>query len=132
MLLLGWNSDRTGERRWHFAIPQLTSAVALSCLVLFAAIKRHSGGIAFVRYIWTVAYLPAFWALPSSFLSASRLPRQLGSSIAWRASVDFLVPRFSASFSQRTGSFHSGFIIMIACWVLASVLVMLCPRDRAR
>src|SRR3954451_9730466 len=23
MLLLGWNSDRTRERRWHFAIPQL-------------------------------------------------------------------------------------------------------------
>src|SRR3954469_4783798 len=29
MLVLGWSSDRTGERRWHFAIPQLTAAVAL-------------------------------------------------------------------------------------------------------
>ncbi len=30
MLILGWSSDRTGERRWHFAIPQLTAALALS------------------------------------------------------------------------------------------------------
>ena len=27
MLLLGWNSDRTRERRWHFAVPQLTAAL---------------------------------------------------------------------------------------------------------
>src|SRR6202011_2946378 len=29
MLLLGWNSDRTRERRRHFAFPQLTAALAL-------------------------------------------------------------------------------------------------------
>lgn len=29
MLILGSSSDRMGERRWHFAVPQLTAAVAL-------------------------------------------------------------------------------------------------------
>src|SRR4051812_46504619 len=29
MLALGWSSDRSGERRWHFAVPQLTAALAL-------------------------------------------------------------------------------------------------------
>ncbi len=29
MLLLGWNSDRMRERRWHFAIPQLIAALGL-------------------------------------------------------------------------------------------------------
>ena len=35
MLLLGWNSDRTRERRWHFAVPQLTAALrwARGCLL---------------------------------------------------------------------------------------------------
>jgi len=33
--------------------------------------------------------------------------------------------------SQRSGSFHSGFIFMIACWTVASLLVLLCPRERA-
>src|SRR3954453_23399659 len=28
MLVVGWNSDRTRERRWHFAIPQLVAALA--------------------------------------------------------------------------------------------------------
>jgi len=30
MVAVGRHSDRTGERRWHFAIPQLTAALALS------------------------------------------------------------------------------------------------------
>ena len=30
MLVLGWSSDRTRERRWHFAVPQLTAAVGLA------------------------------------------------------------------------------------------------------
>src|SRR5207249_4635452 len=34
MLLLGWNSDRTLERRWHFAVPQLTAALALGAWFL--------------------------------------------------------------------------------------------------
>src|SRR5256714_5257630 len=29
MLLLGWNSDRTRERRWHFSVPQFNAALAL-------------------------------------------------------------------------------------------------------
>jgi uncharacterized membrane protein (GlpM family) len=33
--------------------------------------------------------------------------------------------------SQQTGSFDTGFILMIACWTIAALLVLLCPRDRA-
>ena len=45
MLVLGWSSDRTGERRWHFAIPQLTAALALSVVVLHPAFEcaAHRG-----------------------------------------------------------------------------------------
>ena len=32
--------------------------------------------------------------------------------------------------SQRSGSFNGGFAVMIACFVIASVLVLICPRER--
>ena len=71
MLALGWSSDRTRERRWHFAAPQLTAAVALIALLAFP----HSNALLVALFtlmgFGTVAYLPAFWALPSAFLSAS-------------------------------------------------------------
>src|SRR5207244_8486919 len=63
MLFLGWNSDRTHERRWHFAGPQLTAAAGLSAWLLLP----HSNTLLLVVFsligFGTIAYLPSFWAL---------------------------------------------------------------------
>jgi MFS transporter, ACS family, tartrate transporter len=130
MLLLGWNSDRTRERRWHFAIPQLTAALALSAWFVLP----HSNAMLVVLFtllgFGTVAYLPSFWALPSAFLISSAAAAAIG-FINCMASIGGLVgPKVIGELSERTGSFNSGFIFMIACWTIASALVLLCPRER--
>jgi ACS family tartrate transporter-like MFS transporter len=129
MLLLGWNSDRTRERRWHFAIPQLTAALALSAWF----VAPHSNALLIVVFtligFGTVAYLPSFWALPSAFLTSSAAAAAVG-FINFTASIGgFFGPKIIGDLSQRTGSFNMGFIFMIACWTIASVLVLLCPRE---
>ena len=45
MLIVGWSSDRAGERRWHFAIPQLTAALAFGAVVFHPAFEcaAHCG-----------------------------------------------------------------------------------------
>ena len=130
MLLLGWNSDRTRERRWHFAIPQLTAALALSAWLLLP----HSNALLIVVFtlvgFGTVAYLPSFWALPSAFLTSSAAAAAVG-FINCTASVGgFVGPKIIGDLSQRTGSFRGGFVFMIACWIIASLLVLLCPRKQ--
>ena len=42
---------------------------------------------------------------------------------------DHWSPKIIGELSQRTGSFNTGFIFMIACWIIASLLVLLCPRE---
>jgi MFS transporter, ACS family, tartrate transporter len=131
MLWFGSSSDRTGERRWHFAIPQLTAALALiACLVV-----PHSNAFLVVVFslvgFGTIAYLPSFWALPSSFLTSSAAAAAIGFINCTASIGGFVGPKIIGDLSQRTGSFHSGFIFMIACWIVASVLVLLCPRERA-
>jgi ACS family tartrate transporter-like MFS transporter len=39
-------------------------------------------------------------------------------------------PKIIGEISQRTGSFNGGFKVMITCFVIASVLVLVCPRER--
>jgi sugar phosphate permease len=130
MLLLGWNSDRTRERRWHFAIPQLAAALALSAWFFVP----HSIALVIVVFtligFGTTAHLPSFWALPSSFLTSSAAATAIG-FISCTASIGgFFGPKIIGDLSQRTGSFDGGFIFMIACWAIASALVLLCPRAR--
>jgi D-galactonate transporter len=131
MLLLGSNSDRTGERRWHFAIPQLTAAVAL---IAWLALP-HSNVLLIALFtlvgFGTVAYLPSFWALPSAFLSSSAAAAAIGFINCTASIGGYFGPKIIGDISQRTGSFNGGFAVMIVCFVIASVLVLVCPRERS-
>ncbi len=132
MLVLGWSSDRTHERRWHFAIPQLIAALALGAWFL----APHSNVWLVLVFtlvgFGTTAYLPSFWALPSAFLTSSAAATAIGFINCVASIGGFVGPKIMGELSQRTGSFHGGFIFMIACWTIASVLVLVCPRERQR
>jgi ACS family tartrate transporter-like MFS transporter len=131
MLALGWSSDRTRERRWHFAAPQLTAAVALIALLAFPHSNLLLVALFTLVGFGTVAYLPAFWALPSAFLSASAAAAAVGFINCTASIGGFFGPKMIGDISQRSGSFNGGFAVMIACFVIASVLVLICPRERA-
>jgi MFS transporter, ACS family, tartrate transporter len=132
MLLIGWNSDRTRERRWHFALPQLTAAAGLAAWFVLP----HSNATLLVVFtligFGTVAYLPAFWALPSAFLSSAAAAAAVGFINCTASIGGFAGPKIFGDLSQRTGSFNTGFAVMIACWVIASALVLFCPRETMR
>ena len=131
MLLLGWNSDRTRERRWHFAVPQLTAALALSVWFFLAPSNALLVIVFSLVAFGTIAYLPSFWALPSAFLSNSAAAAAVGFINCTASIGGFVGPKIIGELSQRTGSFGGGFMFMIACWTIASVLVLLGPRERA-
>lgn len=130
MLLLGWSSDRTGERRWHFAFPQLAAAVSLSAWFL----APHSVALLLIAFtlvgFGTTAYLPSFWALPSSFLASSAAAAAVGFINCTASIGGFFGPKIIGELSQRSGSFRGGFVFMIACWIIASLLVLICPREK--
>ena len=131
MLLLGWNSDRTRERRWHFAIPQLTAALALG--IWFFLPPSHLLLVIVFSLIafGTIAYLPSFWALPGAFLSSSAAAAAVGFINCTASIGGFVGPKIIGELSQRNGSFNAGFVVMIACWTIASILVLICPRERS-
>jgi sugar phosphate permease len=132
MLILGWNSDRTRERRWHFAIPQLTGALALGVWFLLPPSNILLVVVFSLVAFGTIAYLPSFWALPGAFLSSSAAAVAVGFINCTASIGGFVGPKIIGELSQRSGSFGGGFLFMITCWAIASVLVLLCPRERAR
>jgi len=131
MLFFGWSSDRMRERRWHFALPQLTAAFALGAWFFLP----HSNAMLVVIFalvgFGTIAYLPSFWALPSAFLSASAAAAAVGFINCTASIGGYFGPKIFGELSQRTGSFNTGFVFMIASWIVASVLVLLCPREHS-
>jgi ACS family tartrate transporter-like MFS transporter len=78
MLINGWHSDKTSERRLHSAIP-LLAAGAMFGLV---TILRHDMGTAvFCMLLGSglmYAYYPTFWAIPTMMLSEAAAAATFG------------------------------------------------------
>jgi len=132
LLAAGWSSDRMCERRWHFAIPQFAAALALSAWFVLPHSNALLVVLCSIIACGTIAYFPAFFTLPSEFLSSAGAAAAIG-FINATASVGggYGGPKIFGELSQRTGSFNTGFVVMIACWIIGSVLVLICPRERS-
>jgi ACS family tartrate transporter-like MFS transporter len=124
MILLGWSSDRTGERRWHTAIPLFGGGVALALSV--AAGSYVVVGIILLALatvgVWT--YLPSFWALPTTILSEAAAAASIGLINSVGNLGGFVGPYAVGYLQTATGSTHAGMMTLVASLALAGFLVL--------
>src|SRR5215472_11448603 len=127
--LNGWHSDRTGERRWHAAIPLL-----LSGFFLFMAIRMGSNVFLSMLFFVGVggAYFgfhPAFWPVPTEFLTESAAAASIGLINSVGNLGGFVGPFIVGYLLTRTNSFRAGLSFLVGSF-LASATLMLLVRAR--
>ncbi|CAF0914087.1 unnamed protein product [Rotaria sordida] len=132
ILVIGFSSDRTKERRFHAAIPILIGAIGLG-LTLIRQQPLFTMIILFtVASIGTKAYLPAFWSLPSLFLSESAAAGSIGLINSIGNLGGGVGPILLGVFKDRTGSFFLGILLLSISMCLTSVIIMILRFDRHR
>jgi ACS family tartrate transporter-like MFS transporter len=126
MLALGWNSDRTGERRWHTAAAYAVLAVGLAGGV-WAGENVALGLVMFsLAGIGISARLPAFWALPSALLGGAAAAASIGAINCIGNLGGFVGPYVLGALSDSNGgSFTAGMWVLAATALLAGVLILL-------
>ncbi|MDT5120902.1 MAG: transporter, family, tartrate transporter [Acidobacteriota bacterium] len=128
MLIVGWNSDRTGERQWHTAI----SLLAVSLGLLLSAVMNQRVGLAVAMFCLAGAglysYLPGFWALPTTFLTASAAAAAIGLINSFGNLGGFVGPYVVGYLNESMGSFYAG-IVYLSCSALASACLILSVRQ---
>jgi sugar phosphate permease len=131
MLLIGWTSDRTGERRWHTAV----SLLAVSLGLALSALANQRVGLAVAMFCLAGAglygYLPGFWALPTTFLTESAAAAAVGLINSFGNLGGFVGPYVVGYLNKSTGSFYAG-IIYLSCSALASACLILCVRHSSQ
>jgi ACS family tartrate transporter-like MFS transporter len=124
MLVIGYSSDRTKERRFHAAIPILIGAIGLA-LTLIRHQPLTTMIILFtVTSIGTKAYLPAFWSLPSLFLSESAAAGSIGFINSIGNIGGGVGPSLLGVLKDLTGSFFLGILLLSISMVLTAVILM--------
>jgi MFS family permease len=123
MLMNGWHSDRTGERRWHTAVPLLCAGIAYALLPaasssfpLVMVLLVLGGGIMF-------AYYPVFWSMPTAVLSETAAAACFGLINAMGHTGGFVGPYAVGYLNDRTGSLLAAFVFIGASYLLAGGIV---------
>ncbi|HYM10487.1 MAG TPA: MFS transporter [Bryobacterales bacterium] len=130
MLVVGWHSDRTGERRWHTALSIFAVAAAL------AASQAVGDSVALSLVLFSIAamglysYLPSFWALPTTFLSSAAAAACIGLINAFGNLGGFVGPYAVGFLSNKTGNYAAGVFYLVASAVVSGLLVLLLRGTR--
>lgn len=123
---VGWSSDRFHERRWHAILPIVIGASGL----LLAPWTQ--GNLVLTLLCFTIAatgmksYMPAFWALPNMFLTASAAAGSIGLINSVGNLGGFLGPTVMGAVKKSSGSYVTGlYFLATTCLCSAFIIFML-------
>jgi len=123
-VFIGWSSDHFQERRLHATLPIYLGAVALSCALLTQG--RLWLTVALFTLVMTglKAYLPAFWSLPSLFLSEAAAAGSIGLINSVGNLGGALGPYVLGFVKESTGSFENGILFLSASMAVSATIIL--------
>lgn len=129
-LFVGWNSDRTGERRLHTAIPIYVGGAALA-LTLVQGLSLPAMLLLFTAVaLGLKAYLPAFWSLPSLFLTEAAAAGSIGLINSVGNLGGAVGPTLVGAVSDATGSYKWGIAYLSLSIATAATIIVLLGLGR--
>jgi D-galactonate transporter len=128
MLVVAKSADRSGERRWHVAIPGLLGAVGLALSVVFA----HNPALAIAALTLGLAgimtTLPLFWSLPTSFLAGAGAAAGIALINSLGNLSGFVSPYAIGWLKEATGSTDTGVYLLACAMVVGTLLTLSVPK----
>jgi len=124
MLLLGWSSDRTKERRWHTALPMIVAGTGLALAVLSQNVPILMIAMFCLAAAGMYGYFPAFWSLPSGFLTGTVAAALIGTINSIGNLGGFAGPYVVGYLNRIAHSFSAGVICLALSAVVAAGLIL--------
>ncbi len=121
ILINGMWAHRTGELRWHTALPVLATGVSLGLAVLAGDRMWLTLGLFCLAGFTSQAYLPVFWTLPTTLLGKSAAATAVG-LICLGNLGGFAGPWIFGYLKTITGHYDAGLLVLAGCMLLAGTL----------
>jgi MFS transporter, ACS family, tartrate transporter len=133
MILFSRNSDRTGERLWHVAVPCLLATAGLLGAGLTLAVDPILAmGCFCLAGFGISASLPCFWNLPTAWMG----PAAAAGGIAVINSLGnisgYVAPQMVGVLRDATGSYEIPMIVASLFMFAAAICILLSPRVAGR
>ncbi|HXX44549.1 MAG TPA: MFS transporter [Candidatus Acidoferrales bacterium] len=130
MLITGWHSDRTGERKWHAIIATLAAAAGLAISQLAGASPPVVVAGFSIAAMGIYSYYPPYWTLPTKLLSVGAAAAAYG-FINMIANLGGFVGPYAIGFlTDLTGTYVAGVLLLVTSAIISGV-TLACLRMRA-
>jgi MFS transporter, ACS family, tartrate transporter len=127
MLGVGYSSARTGEKRWHGAIPMFLAALAL-----FAGTWLKSPWLGFVSVcvagIGVYSAFGVWWSYPTTFLAGAAAAGAVGLINSSGNVGGYVGPYLTGLVKSLTGSFQWAYLFLAVSLTLAGALMLTLKR----
>lgn len=131
-IVVGRHSDRSGERRLHFAFPALAGAAALaltvhatqSAAIAILCLSVATAGIA--------ACMPVFWSVPGALLSKRAAAGGVALINTIGITAGALAPPLVGALKTQTGGFAASLYLLSGALLLAALLMLFAWREPQR
>jgi MFS transporter, ACS family, tartrate transporter len=120
---VGWNSDRTKERRLHAVLPIAIGALALAALPSTRGQLPLTVACFIVAFIGFKAYQPAFWTMPNLFLTSSAAAGSIGLINSVGNLGGFLGPYLLGKIETVTGSYVGGIYYLCGSMLVSAAII---------
>ncbi|WP_009962896.1 MFS transporter [Verrucomicrobium spinosum] len=122
-LVGGWSSDHFQERRLHACLPIVVGATALACAPMTQGNLPLTVACFMIGFAGFKTYMPAFWSLPSTFLTQAAAAGSIGLINSFGNLGGALGPYIMGKVKTVTGSFVGG-LYFISCSMLLSAIII--------
>jgi ACS family tartrate transporter-like MFS transporter len=130
MLVWSWSSDRHNERRLHFVVAALLATIGLIAVGLTSGSYLAILAMSFAA-VGLYGSKPAFWPLPSTFLTGAAAAGGIALVNAIGNLGGFVGPYAVGWIKDTTGSFEAGLYFLAAFALISAILVFFTLRPSA-
>jgi len=129
MVWVGYSSSRTGEKRWHGAIPLFLAALGMG---VGALLRDPAWGFVGVCLAGIGVYGPfgVWWSYPTTFLSGAAAAGAIGLINSCGNVGGFLGPYFTGVLKETTGSVEAAYVGLASSLLAAGFLMLTLRRSR--
>ena len=127
MIVVSRHADRTGERRWHIAIPSLIGALGFIVSVIYRDNPTLAMTGLTLGIMAIMIALPLFWSLPTAFLAGTAAAAGIALINSVGNLAGFAAPYAVGWLKDLTASTNSGVYMLAAFLVLGALLTLSVP-----
>ena len=124
MLASGWHSDKTGEYRWHAAIPLIAAGTMFTLSVLARGDARLAVLFLLLGSGFYFGFQPVFFSIPTMLLGESAAAATLGLINSFGQLGGFAGPKLIGYLNVRIPSLTASLGFIAAAYFASAILVV--------